>query len=131
MELLLHYPDFFAAAFPVCQTYEDRWISEEDVQTLLDIPIWFVHSELDLICPPDLSTFPTTNRLRAAGGEKFRLTRIAEVYGDPLPNTGSPEPQQYNPHFVWIPVLNGYIHDSASGQSLFQWLFQQHLSDRS
>lgn len=128
MELLLRNPDFFAAAFPVCQPYEDHWISDEELQPLLNIPIWFIHSELDTICPPDNSTFPTVERLRALGGNKVLLTRLTTVYGNPLPNTDHASPQQYNPHFSWIPVLNGDIYDSESGQSLFQWLLKQQLS---
>ena len=127
MELLLHHPGFFAAAFPVCQPYEDRWISDDELQSLLDIPIWFVHSELDTICPPEKSTFPTVERLRAAGGKNVLLTRMTTVYGDPLPNTDHINPQQYNAHFSWIPVLNNDIYDPVSGQSLFQWLLKQQL----
>ena len=128
MELLLRYPDFFAAGFPVCSAYEDRWISEDGLQNLLNVPIWFVHSELDTLCPPTKTTFPTVERLHAAGGKQFRLSRMTTVYGDPLPDSVSAEPQQYNPHFSWVPVLNGDIYDPASGQTLFQWLVKQQLS---
>ena len=127
MELLLRNPGFFAAAFPVCQPYKDLWISDDELRSLLDTPIWFIHSELDTICPPEESTFPTVERLRAAGGKKVLLTRMTAVYGDPLPNTDQRNPQQYNPHFSWIPVLNGDIYDPDSGQNLFQWLLKQQL----
>ncbi len=125
MELLLRYPDFFAAGFPICSAYEDRWISEDGLQNLLNIPIWFVHSELDTLCPPAKTTFPTAERLHAAGGKQFRLTRLTTIYGDPLPGSNSAQPHQYDPHFSWVPVLNGDIYDPNSGQSLFQWLLKQ------
>lgn len=34
----LAYPDYFAASFPVCEAYEDAWISDEEIETLKNIP---------------------------------------------------------------------------------------------
>ncbi len=128
MELLLSHPDVFAAAFPVCQAYEDSWISDEQLQLLINTPIWFVHSELDQVCPPARSTFPTAQRLLAAGGTSFRLTRLRDVSGPSgRYQDGVEIPYQYNPHYAWIPVLNGQISDPASGESLFSWLMAQSL----
>lgn len=131
MELLLSYPDFFAAAFPVCQAYQDSWITGEQLQQLKDIPIWFVHSELDQVCPPSLSTFPTVERLLAAGGTKVRLTRLTEVSGPSAQDLDTEEASyRYNPHYAWVPVLNGQISDPDSGQDLFFWLTMQSLHNK-
>lgn len=118
--LLLEAPELFAAAFPVCQAYENRWLDDADIQTLTQIPLWFVHSQLDRICPPEYSTFPIVERLQAAGASQVRLTRLDTVQG----STGTEETAcLYNPHYAWIPVLGGQCSDS--GQTLFQWLVQQ------
>lgn len=120
MELLLSNPDVFAAAFPVCQAYQDSWITDEQIQLLNNIPIWFVHSELDQVCPPAQGTFPIVERLLAAGGTKVRLTRLSEVEDQEMS-------YRYNPHYAWVPVLNGQISNPHSGQDLFSWLTDQSL----
>ena len=128
MELLLTYPDFFAAAFPVCQAYQDRWITDEQIQQLKDTPIWFVHSELDQVCPPSQSTFPTVERLLAAGSTNVRLSRLQEIYDMTGKYRDEQQlPYRYNPHYAWVPVLNDEITDSQSKQDLFFWLGLQSL----
>lgn len=126
LDLLLAYPDFFAAAFPVCEAYQDSWLSDEDIQTLSRIPMWFVHSELDQICPPAQSTFPTVERLLACGSDRVRLTRLGEIYDTSgLYPDENGVPYQYNSHCAWVPVLNDQCSDPATGQTLFQWLASQ------
>ena len=118
MELLLNCPGFFAAAFPVCQAYEDDWISDQQLSALASTPIWFVHSEGDAVCPPHKSTFPTVERLRQLGAAELHLTRLGEI--------SSPEQSvTYNPHYSWVPVLSGQVEEN--GLSLFSWLTRQAL----
>lgn len=126
MALLLRASSLFAAAFPACQAYQDSWLSEEDIQLLKDLPIWFAHSELDQVCPPDMSTFPTYQRLLQAGGENVHLSRftiIADQTGRYQDADGYP--YLYNPHYVWVRVLNNQCTSSSAGGTLFQWLAQQ------
>lgn len=123
MELLLNFPDFFAAAFPVCQAYQDSWITDGQLQLLADVPLWFVHSELDQVCPPGQSTFPTVERLLAAGADRVHLTRLTEVTSP----SGQGTDYRYNPHYVWVPLLNGQISDPDTGETLFSWLAEQSL----
>ena len=129
LSLLLEDPDYFAAAFPVCEAYDNSWLSDEDIQILKDIPIWFTHSELDQICPPQNSTFPTVERLIRAGGQNIHLSRlsaICDATGQYKNEDGSPH--QYDPHFAWIPVLNNECTAPTTNLSLFQWLSQQKLN---
>jgi len=126
LSLLLEYPTFFAAAFPVCEAYQDNWLTEDDIALLSQIPMWFVHSELDQICPPQSSTFPTVERLRQAGSPSVHLTRLTSVHDTTgLYTDKQGRPYQYDPHCAWIPVLNDQCTDPTTGQTLFQWLAQQ------
>jgi predicted peptidase len=114
LALLLEAPDFFAAAFPTCQAYQDSWLIDKDIHTLKNIPLWFTHSQLDQICPPGESTFPTVDRLQAAGAKDVRLVKLGEIT--------DASSYRYNPHYSWVPVLNGTCTDPATGESLFSWL---------
>lgn len=116
LALLLEAPQLFAAAFPTCQAYQDSWLSDEDIQILKNIPLWFTHSELDRVCPPGQSTFPTVERLRAAGANNVHLIKLRDI---------SVDSYRYNPHYAWIPVLNGQCSDPATSESLFSWLTSQ------
>ncbi len=126
MALLLEDPDFFAAAFPVCQAYQDSWLSDSEIARLAKVPMWFIHSELDQVCPPGESTFPTVQRLLAAGAKDVRLTRLGLIVdGSGLPSQQAGMPYRYNPHYSWVPVLNGRCVDQVTGETLFQWLARQ------
>ena len=129
LSLLLEDPNYFAASFPVCEAYQNSWLSDEDIQVLKDIPIWFTHSELDQICPPQDSTFPTVERLIQAGGRNIHLSRLSAIYdttGQYKNEDGSPH--QYDSHFSWIPVLNNECTAPTTNLSLFHWLSQQKLN---
>ena len=67
INMLLHYPRFFAAAFPVCEAYPDEWISDEQIKQLAKEHIWFTASATDTIVEPRKYILPTVERLKAAG----------------------------------------------------------------
>lgn len=117
IELLLNYPDFFAAAFPICPAYQDRWVTDEGVAALAKLPVWFIHSELDQVVPPDQTTAPLVKRLEDAGAKQLHTTWLTQIRD---PASG----YSYDPHYAWIPVLSQRIY-TANQQSLFSWLTAQ------
>lgn len=44
VNLAIENPDYYAAIFPICQAYQSEWIDDDDLEKLLNIPIWFVHA---------------------------------------------------------------------------------------
>lgn len=118
LALLLEDPGYFAAAFPVCEAYKDSWLSDEDISQLSEVPLWFVHSALDQICPPEESTFATCRRLQERGAANLRLTRLGELMDEALD-------YRYNPHYAWVSVLSGRISDPDTGETMFHWLARQ------
>ena len=47
MNMILEYPDYFAAAYPVCQAYPDSKIDEDKLAILAKQHIWFTQSKDD------------------------------------------------------------------------------------
>ena len=47
INMLLEYPDYFAAAYPVCEAYPDCKINEEQIKILSKQHIWFTQSKDD------------------------------------------------------------------------------------
>ena len=107
MRMLMSYPDFFAAAFPICEAMVDKRVTDEDIQHLKEIPIWFTHAKNDPIVVPDKYVVPTYKRIMAAGAKECHFTfwdRIMDLHG--LFKNEKGDPWEYMGHFAWIPMFN-------------------------
>lgn len=136
VRLLVDYPHYFAAAFPICEAMYDRALSDEDINQLKKIPIWFVHAKNDPIVVPDKYVLPTYKRLKQAGDKNLHFTfwdKIVDMHG--LFKDKEGKPYEYLGHFAWIPVFNDDCKIDFDGQpvvengkkvSLFEWLALQH-----
>lgn len=124
MNMIIEYPDFFAAAYPVCQAYPDVLITEDKLNILANQPIWFIQSKDDKTVDPLNYTVPTYNRLREMKAKDIHFSFYEHVEDQ----TGkyfdsNKKPYIYNGHFSWIYGLNNDCIDS--GETLFQWLAQK------
>ncbi|MBP3891931.1 MAG: prolyl oligopeptidase family serine peptidase [Solobacterium sp.] len=98
LNLLLHEPNLFAAAFPVCEAYKDKWLSEEDIKTLAKIPLWFSHNSDDPVVPYEETALPTYKRLKEAGSKDLHMSVYEKVID---PDFGN----EYLGHFTWVYTL--------------------------
>ncbi|MCR5763860.1 MAG: prolyl oligopeptidase family serine peptidase [Treponema sp.] len=117
INLLLHYQNYFAAAYPICEAYNDKWLSDEDIETLKKTPLWFVASESDKTVIPEEHIIPTTKRLPNA-----KVSLFKDVHGE--------DGTEYNGHWSWIYLFNdkcSYTDSSNNKQSLWSWLATQTL----
>lgn len=107
MRMLMSYPDAFTAAFPICEAMLDARISDQDIQNLKEIPIWFVHAKDDPVVKPEQYVLPSYQRLMAAGAQNCHFTywdEIVDLHG--LFKDEQGKPYKYMGHFAWIPVFN-------------------------
>lgn len=126
MNMLLSYPDFFAAAFPVCEAYNDGWLSDSDIKTLDKIPTWFVQAKNDTTVDPEKHVVPTTRRLmEARTGYVLHLNLFNDVK-DPSGRFTDDKgmPYEYNGHMSWVYLFNDQC-CSESGESLWAWISRQ------
>ncbi len=135
VRMLMSYPDFFTAAFPICEAMLDARITEEDISRLKRIPIWFTHAQNDPIVKPEDYALPTYRRLMKSGAENCHLTyweKIVDLHSGFVQENG--KPWEYMAHFAWIPVLNDDCRLDFDGKpvvwegkevSLMQWLAAQ------
>lgn len=126
MNMLVNYPDYFAAAYPCCEAYsfyefdknedgtyahdeadnnftEIRWMTKEKTDILKNIPIWFVLSADDQVVDPALYTLPTYQALLQAGAKNCWLSLYESVIGTDSPDTS------YLGHFSWIYLFNDQV----------------------
>ncbi|MBQ9210722.1 MAG: prolyl oligopeptidase family serine peptidase [Clostridia bacterium] len=135
MRMLMSYPDFFTAAFPICEAMLDARITEEDIAHLKEIPLWFTHAQNDPIVKPADYALPTYQRLMAAGAKNCHMTyweKIMDIHAGFKNEQG--EPWEYMGHFAWIPVFNDDCRVDFDGQpvhwegkevTLMEWLAAQ------
>lgn len=127
IRLMVDYPDYFAAAFPVCEAFADAWLDDEDIETIKDIPTWFVHCSIDPVVDPATTTVPTYERMAAAGAQNLHFTFYDAIVDPEYGNA-------YGGHFSWVySLLNLCSTDydgnpvSADGRevTLYEWLSLQ------
>ncbi len=107
MRMIMDYPEFFAAAYPICEAMLDARISDEHIAKMKELPIWFTHAANDPVVPPDKYVLPTYHRLMEAGAKNVHFTywdKIVDVHEGFKTENG--EPFEYMGHFAWIPMLN-------------------------
>lgn len=153
LNLLIHYPGVFAAAFPVCEPYANEWLKEEKLSVLAEVPMWLTAAKTDTIVtiyegyrdeePPYLYHVLTDDsgkevpineysnalyeRLQAAGAEVYYslFDNVVDTSGRYVAEDGSP--YEYNGHWSWIYTLNNACTENIDGKevSLFEWLAGQ------
>lgn len=90
-------------------------ITKEELQTLVDLPIWITHASLDETISVENSrnAYKTLNSL----GGKVIYSEYKDVHYNGI---------NYANHSSWIYVLNKYP-VNENGEHIFQWLSHQKL----
>lgn len=125
MEMVLKHPTYFAAAFPICEAFQDQYITDDQINAIKDMPIWFTYAKNDGTVDPTLCVEPTVARLLAAGAKNIHVS----VFDDVRDTTGrftdeNGNPYQYNGHWSWIYFDNNECYDE-NGVNAWQWLSTQ------
>ncbi len=123
MDMILNYPDYFAAAYPICEAYKDASITDAQLQAIKNVPVWFVYAENDDTVDPTANAAPTISRLRAMGANVH-----ASVFDDVHDTTGlyraeDGSAHQYSGHWSWLYFFND---ECASGNlPMWTWMAAQ------
>lgn len=123
MDMILNYPDFFAAAFPICEAYADEGITDEQLKDIKDLPVWFVYAKNDDTVVPENFEIPTIKRLEAIGADVH-----SSVFDDVHDTSGrfttdDGQPYQYMGHWSWLYFFNNECEED--GVNLWNWLSEQ------
>lgn len=122
MDLILHYPDYFAAAYPICGAYGSDNITDDQVTAISHVPMWFIHAENDPVVDKD-GFLSVAYRLQSAGAE-VHISLFEDVHdtsGRYRDMDGGP--YQYIGHWSWIWFFNNECKDGDL--NMWQWLAQQ------
>ncbi len=154
VNMIVEFPEFFAAAYPVCEAYDAAWLTDEMVESIKDLPVWLTAAKNDgtvvifegesdpanymvynLKLDEDGSPIPKANfsndlydRLVKAGAKDVHYSLFDDVHDTTgLYKGADGKPYQYMGHWSWIYTLNDQCVETIDGQetTLFQWLAQQ------
>ncbi len=84
LKLIMMYPEYFAAGFISSLAYESQYISDEQIESIKDVPIWFVHSADDRTTIPEETVLPVYKRLMDAGAKNVHFSyydRVVDITG--------------------------------------------------
>ncbi|MGP4038835.1 prolyl oligopeptidase family serine peptidase [Gracilibacillus sp. D59] len=114
------YPEYFAAAFPVCEGLNDSIISDQDIIDLAKTPTWFIAAENDPTLDPAQNTILTYERMAEIDGADIHMTLFDGVFDTSgLYTNEDGSPYEYNGHWSWIYVYNEDV------PGLFEWMADQ------
>ncbi len=100
LKLLLEHPDYFAAAYISALAYQDRYISDEQVEKIKNIPIWFIHSKDDPVTIPEETVVPLYKRLVDVGASNIHFSFYDHVVD--LSGFYGGDDYHFNGHWSWI-----------------------------
>ncbi len=103
LKLLLKNPGYFAAAFISALAYDAEFITDNELSTIKNTPIWFVHSKDDKTTVPEKTVVPVYNRLKNLGASNLHFSYYDKVVD--ITGVFGGENYQYNGHWSWV-----YLH---------------------
>ncbi|WP_341225304.1 prolyl oligopeptidase family serine peptidase [uncultured Arcticibacterium sp.] len=103
LKLILNHPDYFAAGFISALAYSSEFITDKQISSIKNMPIWFVQSKDDNTTKPEETAVPVYHRLKSAGAKNVHFS----YYDHVIDITGQygGESYYYNGHWSWV-----YLH---------------------
>ena len=123
MDMILNYPDYFAAAFPICEAYMNSGITDEQLEAIKDLPVWFIYAENDTTVAPSNFEAPTIKRLQEIGANVH--TSIFKDVHDTSGNYKGADGNAYQfmGHWSWIYFFNNECEEN--GVNMWKWMSEQ------
>lgn len=132
LKLILNHPEYFAAGFISALAYSSEFISDEQIMSIKNVPIWFVQSKDDNTTKPESTVVPVYNRLKAAGAKDVHFS----FYDNVKDITGQygGDSYHYNGHWSWVYLHANECHLDYDGSpvkvngmsvNIMQWLSVQ------
>lgn len=133
LKLILEHPSYFAAGYISALAYQNQYITDEQIQRIKNVPLWFIHSKDDTTTIPNETVVPLYNRLKAAGASNVHFSFYDHVID--LTGIYGGEDYYFPGHWSWIyshantadfDFKGEPIQIDGSAVSIMEWLGQQH-----
>lgn len=126
MNLIMRYPHVYTAAVPICEAYNNAWITDEMIGNIKDKPLFFIYSKDDTVVPPSDSEIPVIARLRSMQASNLH-THVSEHVTDlsGLYKGKDGNPYQYMGHWSWIYFFNNQADSDDGTMTVWNWMSAQ------
>jgi poly(3-hydroxybutyrate) depolymerase len=105
LKLILKEPNYFAAGYISALAYQSIYITDNQINSIKNVPIWFIQAKDDKVTDPLLTAVPVYDRLKKAGAKNVHFSFFDHVVD--LTGMYGGENYYYNGHWSWI-----YSHDN-------------------
>jgi len=100
LKLMLNHRDYFAASFPSALAYHAEFITDEQIESIKEMPIWFIHAQDDPVTKAAETVNPVYKRLIAAGAKNVHFSSYDHVVD--ITGFFGGDNFHYLGHFSWI-----------------------------
>ncbi|MCF0246827.1 MAG: hypothetical protein HUJ55_08405 [Ileibacterium sp.] len=121
--MAMNYGDEYDGYVPICEAVPDDKITDEQIQKMASLPMYFIWAENDPTVDPSTHEVPTVKRLKDAGGTDIQVATTADVQdtsGRFKDDEG--KPYQYSGHWSWVTFDNGEAVTNDTGVKAWDWI---------
>ncbi|MCP9755498.1 glucan-binding protein [Lacihabitans sp. CCS-44] len=132
LKLLLKDPKYFAAGYISALAYQSQYISDNQINSIKNIPIWFIQSKDDKVTDPVTTVIPVYERLKKVGAKNVHFSFYNHVTD--LSGMFGGENYHFNGHWSWIYSHANQSHTEFDGSevllngkptTLMEWMAAQ------
>ena len=132
LKLILKEPSYFAASYISALAYQSQYITDAQINSIKNVPIWFMQSKDDKTTDPLTTAVPVYERLKKAGAKNVHFS----FYNHVIDLTGmyGGENYYFNGHWSWIYSHSNQAHTEYDGSevllagkptTLMEWMAAQ------
>ncbi|ASW43860.1 alpha/beta hydrolase [Clostridium isatidis] len=124
--LALEYGRVFDGYVLICEAMEDKYISDEKIEAIKDLPLYFIYSKDDPVVAPKSFEIPTIKRLREAKASNLHVAsfdKVIDTRGRFNDDEGNP--YNYGGHASWIYFFNNEAKCDECGIDVWSWMAEQ------
>ncbi|MDX5337495.1 MAG: prolyl oligopeptidase family serine peptidase [Cyclobacteriaceae bacterium] len=100
LKLIFEHPEYFAAGYISALAFNNEFVTDQMIQKIKNVPIWFVHAKDDMTTKPDETVVPLVDRLKKAGAKNVYFSYYDHVHD--VTGLYGGEDFRYNGHWSWI-----------------------------
>ena len=132
LKLILKEPSYFAAGYISALAYQSQYITDSQINSIKNVPIWFIQSKDDKVTDPLLTAVPVYERLKKAGAKNVHFSFFDHVID--LTGMFGGENYYFNGHWSWIYSHANQVFKEYDGSyvkldgrpvSLMEWMAAQ------
>ena len=126
MLMAINYGDEYDAYVPICEALPDEYITDDQIEALAKLNMYFIYSEADTTVDPTVHEIPTLERLEEAGAENIHVSTseaVIDTSGEYTDEDGNA--YTYSGHWSWIYFDNNEADCDDCDTTVFDWIAEQ------